>query len=178
MNKVAVGYTLGGCLAEYLLIQEEVLAAQCLIPLPNPAMPQAHAALAEPFSCCVSAQDHHMHLVQPEPLEPRRALKGLRPGGVTVVIGAGAMGRMHVDAALSHRPRSLVCADFIESRLEVVRRLFGERAAALGVALHTPNAAQIDVKALLDELTDCQGADDVIDREADRWSGVIFNGRV
>jgi threonine dehydrogenase-like Zn-dependent dehydrogenase len=162
IGKVAVGYTLGGCLAEYLLIQEEVLAAQCLIPLPDPALPFAHAALAEPVSCCVSAQDHHMHLAQPDPLAPREARKGLRPGGVTVIIGAGAMGRMHVDVALSQRPRALICADFIESRLEVVRRLFGARAQALGIELHTPNAGQTDVSQLVDRLTNARGADDVI----------------
>ncbi len=35
MKKCAVGYTLGGNLAEYILIQEEVIEGQCLIPLPD-----------------------------------------------------------------------------------------------------------------------------------------------
>ena len=71
VNKVAVGYTLGGHLAEYVLISEEILAAGCLLPLPDATLPYAHAALSEPFSCVISAQDHHVHLTQENPLGPR-----------------------------------------------------------------------------------------------------------
>ena len=59
---MAVGYTLGGHLAEYVLVSEEILAAGCLLPLPDASLPYAHAALSEPFSCVISAQDHHVHL--------------------------------------------------------------------------------------------------------------------
>ena len=33
-------------------------------------------------------------------------MKGLKRGGVTVVMGSGAMGRMHVALAMSYRPRT------------------------------------------------------------------------
>jgi len=162
VNKVAVGYTLGGHLAEYVLIGEEILAAGCLLPLPDATLPYAHAALSEPFSCVISAQDHHVHLTQGNPLGPRGVVKGLKPGGVTVVLGAGAMGRMHVALAMSYRPRAIVAADLVESRLEVVRTLFGPRAAALGIALRTLHPAREDLKQVVSELTDYAGADDVI----------------
>jgi threonine dehydrogenase-like Zn-dependent dehydrogenase len=162
IDKVAVGYTLGGHLAEYLLIPEEVLEARCLLPLPDDSIPYAHAAASEPLSCVISAQDHHVHLVQDSPVCERRVIKGLKPGGVTVVVGAGAMGRMHVDLALSYRPRLILVTDFIEARLEKVRKLFGRRAEHLGVKLHQANASQVRVEALLGELTDFRGADDVI----------------
>ena len=71
IHKVAVSYTLGGHLAEYILIPEEVLAAGCLLPLPNSKLPYSHAAMAEPISCAVSAQDQQMHLTQSDGLVER-----------------------------------------------------------------------------------------------------------
>jgi threonine dehydrogenase-like Zn-dependent dehydrogenase len=162
VNKVAVGYTLGGHLAEYVLISEEVLAAGCLLPLPDASLPYAHAALSEPFSCVISAQDHHVHLTQGNPLGPRGVVRGLKPGGVTVVLGAGAMGRMHVALAMSYRPRAIMAADLVESRLGVVKTLFGPRAAALGIALRTLNPARDNLKQVVSELTEYAGADDVV----------------
>jgi len=161
VQKLAVGFTLPGHLAEYMLIPEEVLAAGCLVPLPDSSIPYAHAATAEPLSCVVSAQDHHVHLTQRTPQSPREAVKGLRAGGVTLVVGAGAMGRMHVDLALSSGPRAVVVTDFIASRLERVRRLFAAKAARLRVELHTLDGRE-DVQSFLDALTNYGGADDVI----------------
>jgi L-iditol 2-dehydrogenase len=118
--------------------------------------------MSEPLSCCVSAQDHHVHLVQETPLGPRKVVKGLKPGGVTVVIGSGAMGRMHVDLALSYRPRAIVAADLVEGRLEIVRSLFGARAKKAGINLQVVNPGATDLNRLVNELTNYRGADDVI----------------
>ena len=160
--KLGVGYTLPGHLAEYLLITEEILEAGCLLPLPSDDIAYAHAAMSEPFSCAVSAQEHHLHLVQANPLEPRTPIKGLKPGGVTLVVGAGAMGRMHVDLALASGPRSIVVTDVLAARLERTRTLFEQRADELGVALYTLNPTEREVKSFLDDLTGYRGADDVI----------------
>ena len=162
VEKIAVSYTLAGHLAEYILVTEEVLAAGCLLPVPDNALTYAHAALSEPFSCAISAQDHHMHLTQDDPLAPRGVLKGLRPGGVVVVVGAGAMGRMHIDAAFSYRPRAIIVSDFIDSRLDLVKTLFGKRAEQTGIALYAISPAQTDLGQVIDEITDYHGADDVI----------------
>lgn len=162
IGKIAVGYTLPGHLAEYMLIGEEVLAADCLIPLPKPEPPYAHVAVSEPISCCVSAQEHHVHLVQQPLTQPRQTLRGLRPGGVTVIIGAGAMGRMHVEVAFSYRPRAIIITDLIQERLDLVTSLFAGRAEALGIALYAVNAAQTDPKTVLDAVSEARGADDVI----------------
>jgi threonine dehydrogenase-like Zn-dependent dehydrogenase len=160
--KVAVGYTLPGHLAEYVLVTEETVAAGCLLPVRDAGFPFAHAAMSEPLSCCVSAQDHHVHLVQETPLGPRKVIKGLKPGGVTVVIGAGAMGRMHVDLALSYRPRAIVVADLVEARLELVRTLLGPRASKAGIDLQVVNPGATDLGKLVSQLTNYSGADDVI----------------
>ena len=89
-------------------------------------------------------------------------MKGLKPDGVTVIVGSGAMGRMHVDLALSYRPRAIIATDLIDERLERVRQLFELRAEKLGVALHAVNPSTTDVHRLVNDLTDHQGADDVI----------------
>jgi len=162
IQKVSVSYTLGGHLAEYILITEEILAAHCLLPIPVAALPYAHAAAGEPVSCIISAQDHHMHLVQSDGFASRSVLKGLKPRGVTVIIGAGAMGRIHVDLSMSYHPRSIIVADFIDERLERTRTLFATRAEQLGIALYTINPGKADLKAFVGEHTDHLGADDVI----------------
>jgi L-iditol 2-dehydrogenase len=160
--KVAVGYSLPGNLAENILIQEEVLEAGCLLPLPDQAIPFAHAATAEPLSCVISAQEHHLHLAQDAPGCERKPFKGLKPGGTTVIIGAGVMGRMHVDLSLSYWPRAVVVADLIQSRLDRVEALFAGRAARMNVELITVDPSKTDLRQLVRKRTDLKGADDVI----------------
>jgi threonine dehydrogenase-like Zn-dependent dehydrogenase len=169
--KFAVGYTLPGLLAEYVLVGEEVLVAGCLLPLPDDALPAAHAAIAEPISCVISSHAHHLHLVQPDPTQARTAASGLRPGGVVVVIGAGPMGRLHVDLALAARPRAVVATARRPERLAWLRDTFGARAATLGVRLETVDATSGDLAAVVDRLSDGRGADDVIVTAAD--GGVV-----
>ena len=162
IQKIAAGYTLPGHLAEYILLTEEVLAADCLVSLPDPTLAYAHVAMSEPLSCAVSAQEHHVHLTQETPLSPRQPMNGLKPGGVTVVIGAGAMGRMHVEVALSYRPRVVIISDMISERLELTERLFARRAEELGVLLRSVNARETGVQDVVNQETDHRGADDVI----------------
>ena len=160
--KVAAGYTLPGHLAEYILITEEAFAAGCLLPVPDPAMPYAHAALTEPLSCAVSAQDHHLHLTREGPLAPRSVIKGLVPGGVLVVIGGGAMGRMHVDIGLSYQPRVIIVSDHHDERLALVEAIFQARAERAGIQLRLVQSYREDLKSIVSELTDGLGAEDVI----------------
>ena len=162
IRKVAIGYTLPGLLAEYVQIGQEAIDAGCLIPLGDAVVPAAHAAIAEPISCVISAHAHHLHLVQPDPRRAREAVTGLRPGGIVVIIGAGAMGRLHVDVALGAGPRTVVVADRHDRRLEVVRHHFAPRASRLGVALVTVNPVGTDLRALVAGLSGGAMADDVI----------------
>lgn len=159
VHKVAVSYTLPGHLAEYMLIGEEILAAGCLLPMPA-GIASAHAALAEPLSCAVSAQAHHLRVTQKDSHAPRTAANGLAAGGVTVIIGAGAMGRMHVDIALAAQPRAIIIADVMPERLQLCDRLFAERAAQHGIKFYTTlsgDALKSTVLAVSE-----RGADDVI----------------
>lgn len=87
---------------------------------------------------------------------------GLKPGGVTVIVGAGAMGRMNADVALNYKPQFLVVVDMVEERLGIVKRLFGPRANKAGITLQTINPAKADLQDFVNELTAFRGADDVI----------------
>ncbi|MFZ6026109.1 MAG: alcohol dehydrogenase catalytic domain-containing protein [Chloroflexota bacterium] len=183
VQKLAVGYTLQGHLAEYILIGEEVIEAGCLLPLPDPTIPFAHAALAEPISCVISAQDHHIHLAQPDPLAPRQVIHGLKPGGIVVILGAGVMGRIHVDLAFRYKPKAVIVSDPIGERLEVTNRLFLEKACRMGVALIRHNPGESDLGAVVNQVSGGLGADDVIvavgsARAIDSAQGLVGRGAV
>jgi L-iditol 2-dehydrogenase len=72
------------------------------------------------------------------------------------------MGRMHVDLALSYRPRAMVVADLVEARLALVRTLLGPRASKAGIDLQVINPGTTDLNKLVNQLTNYSGADDVI----------------
>ncbi len=165
--KIAVGYSLPGLLAEYILIGEEVLAAGCLLPLPDDSLPAGHAAIAEPISCIISSHAHHMHLSQPDRTQARVAQTGLARGGVTVVIGAGPMGRIHVDLAIAARPKAIIVTARRAERLQWLHENFNERAAAAGVELVTVVAGNGDLAATIARVSKGRGADDVIVTAAD-----------
>ena len=135
MNKCAVGYTLPGHLAQYMLIQEEVIRAECLLPIPTNDMPLFEAAMAEPISCCISAQERHYHIIKSDPHAARRPHLGLLPGGVTVVSGAGVMGRMHAELALRFRPRVLIVVDYLQARLDKTQTCIAQKAVEIDCQL-------------------------------------------
>ncbi len=155
VRKIACGYTLPGHLAEYMLIPEEVLLAHCLIPVPDAAMPHAHAAIAEPISCCVSGQFHHVHLTQDALTAPRGAVAGLKPGGVTLVVGLGAMGRMHVEVALAAGPRFVIGSDPSDIRRARTEALFGGTGRLV-------TTGPEDVARVVGEVSNGLGVDDLI----------------
>jgi len=77
MNKCAVGYTLGGHLAEYIRIQEEVLQGRCLLPLPDDELAYFAVSMAEPISCVYSAQQRNYHIIKKGPYAERQPRAGL-----------------------------------------------------------------------------------------------------
>lgn len=160
MEKVAVGYSLPGHMAQYMLITEETIAAQCLVPLPAGDIPFFAGALCEPLSCVISAQERHIHIAQSSPMAPRVAKLGLLPGGVCVVIGAGPMGQMHAEAALRFSPRHLVVMDIIPERLKQISVRLAAKAARVGTTLHAVEAGK--GPGLIGELSAGKGADDII----------------
>ena len=160
MHKCAVGYTLGGHLAQYIAVQEEVLNADCMLPLPDDDMAYFAASMAEPISCIVSAQDRNYHIHKAGPHAPREPKLGLLPDGVAVVIGAGAMGRIHAELALRFSPGVLVVSDLQQERLDEVLKGIGQRAKDKRCKLIAvlPDKLDETVKAE----SNGRGADDII----------------
>jgi threonine dehydrogenase-like Zn-dependent dehydrogenase len=101
INKIAIGYTLPGLFAEYVLVTEEAIDAGCLLPFPKNDIPYFGAALAEPISDVIAAHERMVHILKDSPTAPRRAEIGPRKGGVILIIGAGPMGLIHIEAAMS-----------------------------------------------------------------------------
>lgn len=160
MNKVAVGYTLGGNLAQYICIQEEVLQGQCLVPLPTDGMSYFGVSMAEPISCVYSAQQRNYHLLKPGPHAEREPQLGLLPGGVSVVVGAGAMGRMHAELALRFNPSALIVTDLQQERLDRMQQNLGGKAKEKGTRLFCVTSDKLEMT--LTNVSAGRGADDMI----------------
>jgi L-sorbose 1-phosphate reductase len=89
----------------------------------------------------------------------------LKPGGVAWFVGAGGpMGRMHVQRAIqiADSPKTIVCSDVSDLRLDDLCRSFGEEAAAKGIDFiclnpMNKNAYRAGLEALKDP-----GFDDIV----------------
>ena len=177
MEKTAIGYTLSGLLAEYILIQEEVLEGNCLIPLPDDDLPYFAVSMAEPISCVISAQSRNVHIYKDSPQTSRYAILGIKENGVCIIVGAGAMGLIHIELAMRYKPRILIVNDILEERLRWVNRVLKPKAEKKGIRLITVTPDKIH--NLLTDITDGKMADDIIlpvgikqvQQEAFNWLG-------
>lgn len=160
MHKCAVGYTLGGHLAQYIRIQEEVLKGQCLVAVPNDELAYFAGSMAEPISCVYSSQQRHYHIMKDGPNAERKAHLGLLPEGIAVIVGAGPMGRMHAELSLRFRPSVVVVTARRRRRLDLTMKMLGEKAKARGTKLICVTADKLfdTVK----EVSGGKGADDII----------------
>lgn len=160
MRKMGVGYTLGGQLAQYFLVQEEILEAKCLLPLPDDGVPYFGVSMGEPISCVVSAQTRHVHIFKDSPDSPRHAELGILKGGTCIVVGVGSMGKIHVELAMRFAPRHLIAVDPIKENLDWVKRALGAKAAEKNIDLHALHPDT--VKEELGRITGGRMADDII----------------
>ncbi len=160
MRKMGVGYTLGGQLAQYFLIQEEILEGKCLLPLPDDNIPYFGVSMGEPISCVVSAQTRHVHIFKDSPDSPRYAKLGILEGGTCIIVGAGSMGKIHIELAMRYKPKNLLVVDPIEKNLDWTRKVLGGKAEEKNIDLHTlhPDSA----KEELNRITGGKMADDII----------------
>lgn len=160
VRKIALGYTLPGLFAEYVLIDPEVIECSCLLPVPDEGMAHFAAALSEPISCVVAAQQHSFHITKEAPDAPRQVRLGLLPGGTTLVLGAGPMGLWHIEIAISYGPKTIIVSEPNDARRAQAEDFFAARARDAGVhlVLTGPDALE-DVIA---QVTDGVGVDDCI----------------
>ncbi len=160
IDKIAIGYTLPGMYAEYVLIDPEVIETSCLLPVPYEGLAHFQGALSEPISCVIAAQQHNVHVVKDAPDAPRRAELGLLEGGTAMVIGAGPMGLLHVEIAMTHKPSTIIVSEPNDKRRGRADEFFTARAekAGMNLVLTVPD----ELEDVIADVTDGGGVDDCI----------------
>lgn len=125
-----------GGFAEYISIPEEALALGTIQPIPDGLDPII-AAVAEPASSCVNAQE--------------KGQVGL--GDTVVVIGSGPIGCIHTSIAKARGAHRVIVADIFDDRLKLCEP-FGPDI--------TINSSKCDLVEEVKKITDGKGADVVI----------------
>jgi len=125
-----------GGFAEYIAIPPEALRLGTIHRIPEGLDP-AHAAISEPISSCVNAQERGQ----------------VSLGDTVVIIGSGPIGCTHVSLARARGADRIIVADVVDERLKLVEP-FGPDV--------TINAARMDLVAEVRRLTNGKGAEVVI----------------
>jgi L-iditol 2-dehydrogenase len=125
-----------GGFAEYIAIPAEAVERGVIQRVPEGLDP-AIAAVAEPISSCIHAQEQGR----------------IGPGDTVVVIGVGPIGSVHIELARLHGARRVIAIDVDESRLQLCAEYRPDEAI---------NAATTDAVAEVRRLTQGRGADVVI----------------
>ena len=137
-----VGAAYQGAFAEYIPIAAHALRMGNVLKVP-PGLSSRAAALTEPLSCVVNAQQ----------------IAGVGPGQSVVVVGAGPLGCLHVEVARSRGARRVVVVQRSRARCDLARRFAPD---AVVCSEHE------DVVARVKELTEGRGAERVIVAAPDR----------
>jgi threonine dehydrogenase-like Zn-dependent dehydrogenase len=132
----AIGITLDGGMAEYLLVPERAVQAGNVLTIPADLL-YPEAAMLEPLACCYNSL----------------AACRLRPGSALLIVGAGPMGLMHVALGRAFGAAPIIVSDILEVRLPRARQLGAD---------FVIDASREDVTARVQELTGGRGADAVV----------------
>jgi len=153
-------YEFTGGNATYILIPNEVMECDCLLPYNGEAW--FYGSLSEPFSCVVGAFHANYHTKNGSYVHEMGIVEG---GNLAVIAGLGPMGLGAIDYALgcSRRPGLLVVTSTKNELIARARSIFPEEyAASKGVRLVYVNTKeQADPAAYLMELSGGKGYDDV-----------------
>ena len=152
IERMAVGYTLGGFYSHYMLILEEVIENDALVPLPDNDMPYFAVSLAEPMSTIIRAHQLHIRAHQDNPAAPRELIVGLKEGGTTIIIGQGPMGRLHDEFALRARIKNLVMVEVDNDRLYWGKNNLDPRAKEKNISTYYINPSEEDLAAKITEI--------------------------
>ncbi|QZY28073.1 zinc-binding dehydrogenase [Nocardioides coralli] len=143
-KSTAYGYTIPGGLIQYHLMGAEMLDTDdgaCLLPVPD-TMGYAEASTLEPWGCVMAAY------TQRRRLEPRK-------DGTMWIIGRPGDEREYLFSSGLDAPATIVLTDVPPSVHELVEQTSATKIVRNGVGTD-------DYQALVDELTDGAGFDDIV----------------
>ncbi len=126
--------------AQHIVIPEEVMTNNCLLPFDGDAF--YLGSLAEPMSCIVGGYHANYHTTPGSYVHDMEIVEG---GSVAVLAGVGPMGLGAIDYAIhcDRKPALLVVTDIDTARLERAASIFTvEEAKANGVELIYVNTAE------------------------------------
>ena len=83
LNRTALGYEYDGAFAQYIRIPATALQAGNVFQIPE-GVSFEEAAIVEPISCCINGQEN---------------MGDIQPGDTVLIVGAGAIGLMHLQLA-------------------------------------------------------------------------------
>ncbi len=135
-NAKPISYDFDGAFAEKIAIPPQALAGGNVIKVPD-GVPNEAAALSEPISCALNAQE----------------LADVGEGDTVLVVGGGPLGALHAEVAKALGAAKVMIVQRSEPRLSMLRKLDGIRVI---------DGAKEDVLSVVQEETDGLGVDRVI----------------
>ena len=136
LNIKVMGYHRDGGFAELVKVQPDVIAAGCVLKVPENVSLEA-AALTEPFSCAVNCLE----------------LSPVTKSGKVLIMGAGPLGLIIADLASYQGAKEVILADISKAQL---------KKSVVSNAKATINLSEQDIAEKTDDLTDGLGMDLVI----------------
>ena len=145
--------------SQYVVIPNEVMECNCLLPYHNDAY--FYGSLAEPVSCIIGGYHTNYHTNNSTHLHTMGIVEG---GNTILMAAAGPMGLGAIDYAIhcDRKPALLVVTDIDNARLDRAASIITvEEAAKNGVKLVYVNTNAVeDAREYLMSLTDGKGYDD------------------
>lgn len=146
--------------ATYILIPEEVMKMDCLLPYDGPGY--FPASLSEPISCVIGAFNANYHTNPGSYVHKMGIVEG---GSLAILAGAGPMGLAAINYVMNRRakPRLMVVTDVDDLRLKRAASLYSvESARGKGIDLKYINPGNLgDPVNDLRSFTGNKGYDDV-----------------
>ena len=107
-NAKPISYDFDGAFAEFIAIPPEAIAGGNVIKVPD-ALSDDAAALAEPLSCALNAQE----------------IAGVKAGDAVLILGGGPLGALHAELAKALGAKEVMLVELSEKRLQLLRKLRG-----------------------------------------------------
>jgi len=147
--------------ATYVIIPQEVMLQNCLLPYTGPGY--YPASLAEPLSCVIGAMHANYHT---KPGSYKHEMEIIPGGNMALLAAGGPMGLAAINYVIHRediRPGLFVVTDIDQARIDRAEKLFPPSlAAANGIKMYYINAAETEnIVDHLRSFTGEKGYDDV-----------------